>query len=168
VLFLNLAAKLKNRCSDFVVPEASEEFVIHTAPVRLRSAVYGVTAARPCVLWLFVGKQAEQFASDVHNQVQFFQFHDEFIVDFDPGGISSFLLFSVFTIFQPIQFRLWWIPWDRGKKRFSDGTFHRSHRQSFCATFTVPVILSPFFSDSTSLRFSDSVRFSDSIEIKQV
>lgn len=80
-----LEPELKIHCSDFIVSEASEEFVIHTAPVRLRSTVYDVAAVRPFTSWLLAGKKAEQLASDVNNQVQFFQFHDEFIVDFDPG-----------------------------------------------------------------------------------
>lgn len=93
-----LEPELKNRCSDFVVSEASQDFIADL-PVRLSSAVYGVAATRPSSLSLFVGKQSEQLASSINIQFQFLTLHDESIVDFDPGGrISSCLMFSVFTI----------------------------------------------------------------------
>jgi hypothetical protein len=87
--------------------------------VRLRSSVYGVTAVRPSALSLFVGKQTETIASAVDNKIRSFQLHDESIVDFDPSGsVGSCSFFSVFKVLRQICFRLWWIPWDRGKKRF--------------------------------------------------
>lgn len=63
-----LEPELKIHCSDFIVSEASEEFVIHTASVRLRSTVYGVAAVRTFASWLFVGKQSEQPVSAINNQ----------------------------------------------------------------------------------------------------
>jgi len=111
-----LEPELKNRCSDFVVSEASEDFVIHTAPVRLRSAVYGAAALRPFASWLFVGKQHEQLVFTVNNQLRVFELHDESIVVFDPGGRFGLCsLFFVSKTLQQIRFRLWWIPWDRGR-----------------------------------------------------
>jgi hypothetical protein len=111
-----LEPELKNRCSDFVVSEASEDFVIHTAPVRLRSAVYGGAALRPFASWLFVGKQPEQPVFTVNNQLRVFELHDESIVVFDPGGRFGLCsLFFVSKTLQQIRFRLWWIPWDRGR-----------------------------------------------------
>jgi hypothetical protein len=110
---------LKNHDSDFVVSEASQE-LIAALPVRMSSTVYDVAAAKPCALWLFVGKQSEQLASSIKIQLPFLKLHDEPIINFDPGGrTGSFLLFSVFAILRQIRFRLWWIPWDRGKKVLS-------------------------------------------------
>jgi hypothetical protein len=51
-----LEPTLKNCDSVFDVTEASEQFITHTIPVRLRSSVYCVAAARPSAWWLFVGK----------------------------------------------------------------------------------------------------------------
>ncbi|RHN77028.1 hypothetical protein MtrunA17_Chr1g0150311 [Medicago truncatula] len=112
-----LEPELKIRNSVYGFSEASEHFITHATPVRLRNTVYGVAAARPSALWLLVGKQAEPIASDVDDKIRSFQLHDEFIVDFDPGGsVFSCSLFSVLTVLRRIHFRLWWIPWDRGKK----------------------------------------------------
>jgi hypothetical protein len=112
--------ELKTHESVYGFFEASEDFVIHTASVRLRSSVYGVTAVRRSALWLFVRKQTEMIASAVDNKIHFFQLHDESIVDFNPGGsVGSCSFFSVFIVLRQIRFRLWWIPWDRGKKGLS-------------------------------------------------
>ena len=54
---------MKNCNSVFDVTEASEGFIIHTTPVRLRSAVYNIAAMRPFASWLFVGKQPEYLVS---------------------------------------------------------------------------------------------------------
>jgi len=61
---------------NFIVSKVSEEFVIHVAPVRLRSTVYDVTAVRPFALRLFVGKQAEQLFFAVNNQIRVFELHE--------------------------------------------------------------------------------------------
>lgn len=111
---LIVSAKSKNsthRESEFIVTEAafkkSKHLIIHTN-FSCSGPVYDVSA--------FVGKQ-EQTVIAVKNQFQFFNLHDESIVDFDPGGrIGSFLLFSVFSVLRRIHFRLRWKPWDRGKK----------------------------------------------------
>jgi hypothetical protein len=111
--------KVKNQ---FVVPEAfvkSEDFVIDTLPVRSCSSVYGVASVKPLSSWFFIGQQTEPIASDVDNEVRFFQLHDEFIVDFDPGGISSCSLFYVYKVLRHTSFRLRWMPWDRGRKHLS-------------------------------------------------
>lgn len=96
-----LEHELKIHCSDFIVSEASEEFVIHTAPMRLRSIVYDVAAVRPFASWLFVGKQAEQLVFAVNNQLRVFDLHDESIVVFDPGG--RYGLCSLFFVFKALQ-----------------------------------------------------------------
>jgi hypothetical protein len=85
--------------------EASEHFITHATPVRLRSSAYGVTAVRPFTLWLFVQKQGEQLALAVNNQLRVFKLHDESIIDFDPGGrFGSFLPFSVHNILRHTSF----------------------------------------------------------------
>jgi len=61
-----LEPQLKIRNSVYSFSEASEDFVIHTAPARLRSSVYGVTDVRPFALRLFVGKQSEQLTSSIN------------------------------------------------------------------------------------------------------
>lgn len=93
-----LEPELKNRDSDFVISEVSKEFIT-TLPVRLRSSVYGVAAVKPLASWLFIGKQTEPLVSSDNNKLLFFTLHDEFIVEFDPGGrthLSS--LFSAFIV----------------------------------------------------------------------
>ena len=96
-----LEPQLKIHCSDFIVSEVSEEFVIHTAPMRLRSTVYDVTAVRLFASWLFIGKQAEQLVFAVKNQLRVFELHDESIVVFDPRG--RFGLCSLFFVFKALQ-----------------------------------------------------------------
>jgi hypothetical protein len=119
-----LESALENRSSDFVVSEAPE-VLIDTLPVRSCSSVYGVAAVRLFASWLFVEKQSSHPVSAINNQVQFFQLHDEFIVDFDPGGsIFSRSLFSVFPVLRYTSFRLRWKPWDRGKKGFVSVRFN--------------------------------------------
>jgi len=112
-----LESTLKNCDSVFDVTEASEYSIIHTTPVRLRSSVYGVATARPFASWFLVGKQAASIIFAINNQVRSFQLHDEFIVDFDPGGSSLCSSFSVYKVLRHTSFQLWWKPWDRGKKR---------------------------------------------------
>lgn len=111
---LIVSAKSTNsthRESEFIVSEAafkqSKHLIIDTV-ITCFGPVYGVCC--------FAGKQ-EPIASADNNKIQFLKLHDESIVDFDPGGrIRSCLMFSVFAVLRRIQFRLWWIPWDRGKK----------------------------------------------------
>lgn len=111
-----LESQLQNRDSEFVHFEAPEVLVT-VLPVRLCSTVYGVAASRSLALWFFAGKQTEPIVSAVNNQVWSFQLHDESIVDFDPGGRVFFCsLFSVLIVLRQLHFRLWWIPWDRGKQ----------------------------------------------------
>jgi hypothetical protein len=116
-----LETELKICNSDFVVSGAPEVFVT-SSPVRLYSAVYGIVAVKLLTSSSFVGKQSEQPVSTINNQFRFFKLHDVSIVDFDPGGgIVTCLLLSVFTVLRQIQFRLCWIPWDRGRhKRVSN------------------------------------------------
>jgi len=103
-----LEPALKNCESVFDVTEASEDFIIHTTPVRLRSVVYGVTAVKPLASWLFVGKQIEQLVSTFNNGLPFFKLHDESIVDFDPGGRTH--LSSIFSVRIFLRNnRLWWM-----------------------------------------------------------
>lgn len=99
-----------NRESEFRVSEAaiknSKHLIIHTV-VSCSGPVYDAP--------VFVGKQ-DHTVITVKNNFQCFDLHDEQIVNFDPGGrISSCLMFSIFTVLRQLQFRLWWIPWDRGR-----------------------------------------------------
>ena len=139
-----LEPELKNRDSDFVVSVASQEFIT-ALPVRLRSSVYDVAAVRPFAPRLFVGKQTEQPDFTVNHPLQFFDLHDECIVDFDPSGITgSCMLFFFFKALRRIQFRLWWIPWDRRKQLFSNETLSRVLFQPSCETCSVQIALSLF------------------------
>ena len=111
--------KMKNQ---FVVPKAftkSEYFVIDALSMKLWNSVYCVASVRPFASRLFFGKQTEQLDSTVNNQFRSFQYHDESIVDFDPGGSSLCSLFFLFNNLRQIHFRLWWIPRDRGRKGLS-------------------------------------------------
>jgi len=112
-----LEPTLKNCDSVFDVTEASEHSTIHTTPVRLRSSVNGVATARPFASWFLVEKHTASIVFAINNHVPSFKIHDEFIVDFDPGGSSLCSSFSVYKVPHHTSFRLRWKTWDRGKKR---------------------------------------------------
>jgi hypothetical protein len=105
----------------FNASEAFEKFIIHTHLVRLCKSVYGAAAVRPFV---------------VNNQIRSFQLHDESVVNFDLCGCSSFSLFSVYDVLCHTSFRLWWIPWDIGRK-----TLNLSVTHTFEAVFTIYVCI---------------------------
>lgn len=90
-----LEPNMKIRDSVFNASEAFKKFIINILPVRLCSSIYGATAVRSFASWFFVRKHTEPIVFVVNNQVQSFQLHDEFVVNFDLGGCSSFSLFSV-------------------------------------------------------------------------
>lgn len=135
------SAKLNNR-SEFTVSEVA----IKNSKSLVTDFVLSGSGPVNDVSFFFVEKQ-EQAVIIVNNMLQFFQLHDESIVDFDPGGnlcgllpssLSSFIsimfflsiaffscsLFSVLPVLRRIHFRLWWIPWDRGKGLFSFDSTH--------------------------------------------
>nr|ABN05754.1 hypothetical protein MtrDRAFT_AC148775g13v2 [Medicago truncatula] len=103
-----------NRESEFHVSEAAFKQSMHLIidiVITCFGPVYGVCC--------FARKQ-EPIASANNSKIQIFQLHDEFIVNFDPRGrFGSCSLFFVFKVLRQIQFRLWWIPWDKGKQGLS-------------------------------------------------
>ncbi|RHN53876.1 hypothetical protein MtrunA17_Chr5g0400631 [Medicago truncatula] len=124
---LNLK-KFNNRKSEFNV------FEVETKNSKSLVTDFILLGSGPVngVSFFFFGKQ-EQVLMTVNNKLQYFQLHDEYIVDFDPGGnycgsfpsfLSSSFSISFFMYTSFVIDRLWWIPWDRGKKQFSDGSVH--------------------------------------------
>ena len=150
------SVKLNNRKSEFTVSEVAIKNSMSLVTDFVLSGsgpVYGVS-------FFFVGKQ-EQALITVNNKLQYFQLHDESIVNFDLSGnccgsLPSFLSssfsipFFVYTSF--VINRLWWIPWDRGKKQFSDGTLSCAHHPLSCDNVAVQDILSTFFSYSITIK----------------
>lgn len=162
-----LEPELKIRNSVYGFSKASEHFITHATPVRLRSAVYGVAAVRPFASWLFVGKQPEHLVSSDNYQLPFFKLHDESIVDFDPGGKThSSSLFSVCIFLR--NNHLWWMPWDRGRTTVHVSGTHSSYKTN---TISVQITFASAYQESRSvmflIQFLHSFFFSDSIEIEQ-
>ncbi|KAK2383655.1 hypothetical protein QL285_071086 [Trifolium repens] len=95
-----------------------ENLIKGRLPLR---SVYDVSAIRFFVSWYYVGKQRKHISSTaINNQFFLFKLHDEYIVDFDPGGIGTSIS-SFATCKICCNDRLWWMPWDRGRKTFDIG-----------------------------------------------
>lgn len=112
-----LEPNMKIRDYVFNVSEASKKLFIHTLPVKLCGSEHRREAVRH--------SPQQHIVFTFNNHPLFFKFHDESIVDFNPGGRNgSCSLLSVFDVLCLTSFRLWWMSWDKGRKMvIHGGTF---------------------------------------------